>query len=308
MIVEDTTRARVRTADVGGGIELAYETCGDPTDPTILLVMGLGMQMLAWDEDFCEQLVGRGYHVVRFDNRDIGLSTKVGGGPPNVIAGALGLTGSARYTLTEMAADAAGLLDRLGVDRAHLVGASMGGMIAQTAAINHPDRVLSLTSIMSTTGSRRVGHPSYKTFGLLLAKPPREREAAIERVIKTFKVIGSPGFPFDEKRVREIAGRSFDRGHSQAGIARQLHAITASGDRTPGLRQLDLPALVIHGANDVLVNPSGGRATAKAIPGARLKMVDGMGHDLPRALWPEFAEDIAATAARAPAGAPEPVA
>ena len=177
-------------------------------------------------------------------------------------------------------------------------------MIVQTAAIEHPERVRSLTSIMSTTGSRRVGHPSYKTFGLLLGNPPREREAAIERVIKTFRVIGSPGYPFEEERVREIAGCSFDRGHNPAGIARQLHAITASGDRTPGLRNLDIPALVIHGKSDPLVNPSGGRATAKAIPGARLKMVDGMGHDLPRALWPDFVEEIAANAARAPEGAP----
>jgi pimeloyl-ACP methyl ester carboxylesterase len=203
-----------------------------------------------------------------------------------------------------MAADTFGLMDHLGIDSAHLVGASMGGMIAQTAAIEKPERVRSLTSIMSTTGSRRVGHPSYRTFGLLLGKPPRERGAAIDRVVKTFKTIGSPGYPFEEERVRQIAGRSFDRGHSEAGIARQLHAITASGDRTPALRKLDLPALVIHGKNDVLVNPSGGRATAEAIPGARLDMVQGMGHDLPRALWPTFVEEIASNAARAPHAKP----
>jgi pimeloyl-ACP methyl ester carboxylesterase len=153
---------------------------------------------------------------------------------------------------------------------------------------------------MSTTGNRRVGHPSYRTFGLLLGERPREREVVIERAVKTFKVIGSPGYPFEEERVREVAGRSFDRGHSASGIARQLHAITASGDRTPGLRKLKVPAVVIHGKSDVLVNPSGGRATAKAIPGARLKMIDGMGHDLPRALWPTFVEEIACNAARAP--------
>jgi pimeloyl-ACP methyl ester carboxylesterase len=160
--------------------------------------------------------------------------------------------------------------------------------------------VRSLVSIMSTTGSRRVGHPSYRTFGLLLGKPPREREAAIERAVKTFKTIGSPGYPFEEERIREIAARSFARGHSQAGIARQLHAITASGDRTPHLRKLELPTVVIHGKSDVLVNPSGGRATARAIPGARLKLIDGMGHDMPRALWPTFAEEICCNAARAP--------
>jgi len=283
------------------GIKLCYQEMGDPGGEPLLLVMGLATQMIAWSEEFCALLAERGFRVVRFDNRDIGRSTKIkAAGAPNLLAMAVGHRGNAPYFLRDMAADTFGLMDHLGIESAHLVGASMGGMIVQTAAIEEPRRVRSLTSIMSTTGSRRVGHPSYKTFGLLLAKPPREREAAIERVVKTFKLIGSPGYPFEEERVREIAGRSFDRGHSQAGIARQLHAITASGDRTPGLRQLDLPALVIHGKNDVLVNPSGGRATAKAIPGAKLKLVEGMGHDLPRALQPEFVEEIAATAARAP--------
>jgi pimeloyl-ACP methyl ester carboxylesterase len=175
-------------------------------------------------------------------------------------------------------------------------------MIVQTVAIEASARVRSLVSIMSTTGSRRVGHPSYRTLGLLLGKPPREREAAIDRVVKTFKVIGSPGFPFDEERVRDIAGRSFDRGHSEAGVTRQLHAITASGDRTAALRKLEIPTLVIHGTSDRLVNPSGGRATAAAIPGARLRMIEGMGHDLPRELWPTFVEEIAANAARASGG------
>ena len=283
------------------GIELCYQEMGDPDGEPLLLVMGLATQMIAWDEEFCGMLAERGFRVVRFDNRDIGRSSRIEAkGAPNLLGMMVGYRANAPYFLRDMAADTVGLMDHLGIDSAHLVGASMGGMIVQTTAIDHPDRVRSLTSIMSTTGSRRVGHPSYKTFGLLLGKPPREREAAIERVIKTFKLIGSPGYPFDEERVREIAGRSFDRGHSQAGIARQLHAITASGDRTPGLRKLNLPALVIHGKNDVLVNPSGGRATAKAIPGARLKLVEGMGHDLPRALWPDFVEEIAANAARAP--------
>ena len=282
------------------GIELCFQEMGDPDGEPLLLVMGLATQMIAWDEEFCGMLAERGFRVVRFDNRDIGRSTKIrGAGTPNMLAMATG-RGTAPYFLRDMAADTAGLMDNLGIESAHLVGASMGGMIVQTTAIEHPDRVRSLTSIMSTTGSRRVGHPSYRTFGLLLGKPPREREAAIERVVKTFRTIGSPGYPFEEERLREIAGRSFDRGHSEAGIARQLHAITASGDRTAGLRQLDLPALAIHGKNDVLVNPSGGRATAKAIPGARLKMIDGMGHDMPRALWPTFVEEIASNAARAP--------
>jgi pimeloyl-ACP methyl ester carboxylesterase len=285
------------------GIELCYQEMGDPDGEPLVLVMGLATQMIAWDEEFCAMLAERGFRVVRFDNRDIGRSTRIkAASVPGKLEMALG-RGRPPYLLRDMAADTFGLMDHLGIESAHLVGASMGGMIAQSAAIERPERVRSLTSIMSTTGSRRVGHPSYRTFGLLLGKPPREREAAIERVIKTFKVIGSPGYPFEEERVREIAGRSFDRGHSEAGIARQLHAITASGDRTPGLRKLDLPALVIHGKNDVLVNPSGGRATAKAIPGARLKMIEGMGHDLPRALWPEFVEEIGANAARS---APSP--
>ncbi|HEX5527163.1 MAG TPA: alpha/beta hydrolase [Solirubrobacterales bacterium] len=283
------------------GVELCYQEMGDPAGEPLLLVMGLATQMIAWDEEFCGMLAERGFRVVRFDNRDIGRSTKIkAAGVPSRVDMFVGRRATAPYLLRDMAADTFGLMDHLGIESAHLVGASMGGMIVQTAAIERPERVRSITSIMSTTGNRRVGHPSFRTYGLLLGKPPRERDAAIERVIKTFKVIGSPGYPFEEERVREIAGRSFDRGHSSAGIMRQLHAITASGDRTPRLRRLDLPALVIHGTSDILVNPSGGRATAKAIPGARLKMVEGMGHDLPRALWPSFAEEIAATAARAP--------
>ena len=281
------------------GIELCYQEMGDPDGEPLLLVMGLATQMIAWSEEFCEMLAERGFRVVRFDNRDIGRSTKIrDAGVPSMIDMTIGRRGKAPYLLRDMAADTVGLMDHLGIDAAHVVGASMGGMIAQCTAIGHPERVRSLCSIMSTTGSRRVGHPSYKTFGLLLGKPPRQREAAIERVIKTFKTIGSPGYPFDEERIRKIAGRSFDRGHSQAGIARQLHAITVSGDRTHQLRQLRLPAVVIHGKSDVLVNPSGGRATARAIPNARLKMIDGMGHDMPRALWPTFVEEIACNAAR----------
>jgi len=282
------------------GLELCYQKMGDPDGEPLVLIMGLATQMIAWHEDFCEMLAERGFRVVRFDNRDIGRSTKVSSaGVPNVLDLLVG-RGKPEYRLRDMAADTVGLMGHLGIEAAHVVGASMGGMIAQCTAIGHPGRVRSLCSIMSTTGSRRVGHPSYKTFGLLLGKPPREREAAIERVVKTFKTIGSPGYPFEEERIREIAGRSFDRGHSQAGIARQLHAITASGDRTHQLRKLRLPAVVIHGKNDVLVNPSGGRATARAIPNARLKMIDGMGHDMPRALWPTFVEEISCNAARAP--------
>jgi pimeloyl-ACP methyl ester carboxylesterase len=287
------------------GIELCYQEMGDPDGEPLILVMGLATQMIAWDEEFCGMLAKRGFRVVRFDNRDIGRSSRIrGAGAPNTLDMLVGRRGSAPYLLRDMAADTVGLMDHLGIESAHVVGASMGGMIAQTIAIEHPERTRSLVSIMSTTGSRRVGHPSYRTFGLLLGDRPREREAMIERAVKTFKVIGSPGYPFEEERVRDLAARSYDRGHSAAGIARQLHAITASGDRTPGLRKLQTPTVVIHGKNDVLVNPSGGRATAKAIPSARLKMIDGMGHDMPRALWPTFVEEIACNAARAPKRTP----
>jgi pimeloyl-ACP methyl ester carboxylesterase len=286
------------------GIELCYQQMGDPKGEPLVLIMGLATQMIAWDEEFCAMLAERGFRVVRFDNRDIGRSTRIrSGGLPNVLDLVVG-RGEPAYRLRDMAADTVGLMDHLGIESAHVVGASMGGMIAQCVAIGHPERVRSLTSIMSTTGSRRVGHPSYRTFGLLLSKRPHDREAPIERVVKTFRTIGSPGFPFEEERIRELAGRSFDRGHSEAGIARQLHAITASGDRTAHLRKLEIPVAVIHGKNDVLVNPSGGRATAEAIPNARLRTIDGMGHDMPRALWPTFVEEIAANAARTPEAKP----
>jgi pimeloyl-ACP methyl ester carboxylesterase len=289
------------------GIELCYQEMGDPDGEPLLLVMGLGTQMIAWDEGFCSLLAGRGFRVVRFDNRDIGRSTKIdSAGVPPRLDMMLGRAGSAAYLLRDMAADTVGLMDRLGIESAHVVGASMGGMIAQTVAIEHAERVRSLVSIMSNTGSRWTGMPSRKAMAVLMGRPPRGRDAAVERAVRTFKAIGSPGYPFEEERVRQIAGRSYDRGHSAAGVIRQLHAITASGDRTEALRRLRTPATVIHGTRDPLVRPGGGKATARAIPNARLKMVDGMGHDLPRQLWPEFAEEIAATAARSAAAVKQP--
>jgi pimeloyl-ACP methyl ester carboxylesterase len=282
------------------GIELCYQEMGDPDGEPLLLVMGLATQMIAWDEGFCDLLAERGFRVVRFDNRDIGRSTKiVAAGVPRRIDMIAGRRGSAAYLLPDMAADTIGLMDHLGIDAAHVVGASMGGMIAQTLAIEHSERVRSLVSIMSNTGSRWTGMPSRKAMAVLLGRPPRNREAAVERAVRTFSVIGSPGYPFDEERLRRIAGRSYDRGHSAAGVIRQLHAITASGDRTEDLRTVQTPTTVIHGNRDVLVRPAGGRATARAIPNARLRMIDGMGHDLPRQLWPVFAEAIAENAARA---------
>jgi pimeloyl-ACP methyl ester carboxylesterase len=282
------------------GIELSYQELGDPEGEPLLLVMGLATQMIAWDEGFCAMLAERGFRVVRFDNRDIGRSTKIeSAGVPSRVDMMRGRRSTAPYLLSDMAADTIGLMDHFGIESAHLVGASMGGMVVQAAAIEYPQRVRSMVSIMSTTGSRWTGLPSWKAMGVLLGRPPSGRDAAIERAVKTFSVIGSPGYPFDEERLRQVAGRSYDRGHSAAGVLRQLHAITASGDRTKALHGVRAPTTVIHGTRDPLVRPAGGRATARAIPNARLKMIDGMGHDLPRALWPVFAAEIASNAARA---------
>lgn len=287
------------------GIELAYQEMGDANGEPLLLVMGLATQMLAWDEEFCAMLAECGFRVVRFDNRDIGRSTKLeAAGVPSRVDLMSGRRASAAYLLRDMAADTRGLMDHLGIDSAHVVGASMGGMIAQTMAIEHPERLRSMVSMLSTTGSRWTGLPSWRAMGILLGRPPKGREAAIERAVTTFTVIGSPDYPRDEKRLREVAGRSYDRGHSTAGVLRQLHAVTASGDRTQALRGVQVPTTVIHGNRDPLVRPAGGKATARAIPGARLMMIDGMGHDLPRDLWPTIVDAIASNAERAANGTP----
>jgi pimeloyl-ACP methyl ester carboxylesterase len=289
------------TAD-SNGIEIVYEAFGDSADPTALLIMGLGVQMLGWDAKFCELLAGRGFHVVRFDNRDAGRSTKIDGGPrADVIAAAAGDLSSVTYTLDEMADDCIGLLDHLGVEAAHLVGASQGGMVAQAVAIRHPERVRSLASIMSTTGDRAVGQPHPEALPALLTRPPAGRDGFVEFVVSAWRVIGSPGFDADEEALRRRAGASWDRGIHPDGTARQLVAIIASGDRTEALRRLDVPTVVIHGTDDVLIDVSGGKATAAAIPGAELVLIDGMGHDLPRALWPRYVDLIAANAERAQA-------
>jgi len=278
------------------GIEIAYQEIGDPDAEPLLLIMGLAVQMIGWDEEFCAMLAERGFRVVRFDNRDIGHSTLLKeAGVANRIDALFGRRSTAPYLLRDMAADAEGLMDHLGIDAAHLVGASMGGMIAQTIAIHQPQRVRSLVSMMSTTGNRWLGLPSWRAFGVLMASQPKEREAAIERAVHTFKTIGSPAYPMEEERFREMAGRSFDRSHSRAGVLRQLHAITASGDRTSDLGELRLPVTVIHGSADPLIKPGAGRATAKAIPDADLCVIEGMGHDLPRALWPTIVDQIVAT-------------
>ncbi len=285
--------------DVGRGITLCYETFGEPTDPTALLIMGLGTQMVAWQEDFCNELAARGLHVVRFDNRDIGRSTHVGGRPPSTVELLRRSTRAARYTLADMADDSAGLLAALDLAPAHVIGASMGGMIAQTLAARHPRAVRSLVSIMSNTGSRLSGQPSLRVYPIFLRRPPRERAELIAHMERLFAVIGSPGLPRDVEDIRAIANASYERDHDPEGPGRQLAAIIASGNRTAELAQITAPTLVIHGARDPLVAPSGGRATARAIRGAELMMIDGMGHDLPRAVWPQLIDAIAGHALRA---------
>jgi pimeloyl-ACP methyl ester carboxylesterase len=283
----------VRTTKAGA-VELAYETFGDPGRPPVLLVMGIGTQMIGWHEDFCRALAPDRY-VIRFDNRDVGESQWLEG-EVDLAAFAAGDTSSAVYTLEDMADDSVGLLDALGLASAHVVGASLGGMIAQTIAVRHPERVRSLTSIMSTTGERDVANPTEEAGAALIAPPARSRDEAMERSVAVRRVIGSPGYPRDEEDIRERAGRAWDRGFNPAGFARQLGAVYASGDRTEALRTLDVPTLVVHGEDDPLIPASGGRATAAAIPGAELWVVPGMGHDLPRPLWPELIGRIDALA------------
>ena len=274
---------------------LHYDTHGDPADPAVLLVMGLGAQMTLWDVGFVEELVGRGFHVVRFDNRDVGLSSKTEAPPPNVLAMVMAaLSGQevtgAHYTLSDMASDAIAVLDHLGIERAHVVGASMGGMIVQTMAIEHPTRVASLTSIMSTTGSPTVGQAKGDTLMQLMAPVPEEREAAIERNVKISEAISGP--LFDEARSRAIAAFHYDRSFHPLGVAHQMAAIVASGDRTEQLKELEVSAVVIHGEADPLITISGGEATAEAIPGAELLRFAEMGHDMPEKIWPDIADAI----------------
>ena len=284
-----------------GSLELCYESFGDPADPTVLLIMGLGTQMLAWAPEFCEQLAAEGFRVIRFDNRDIGRSTHIKDKrPPSVVELVLRRPRNPAYTLEDMADDAAGLLDALGIAAADVVGASMGGMIAQAMAVRHPAKVRSLTSIMSTTGSQRVGQPSPRVLPFLLKAPPTDREEAIERVVRLFGVIASPGFERDPAATRDLAAQSIDRSSDRTGAGRQLAAIMASGNRRKGLRTISAPTLVIHGTDDRMVNVSGGKATARAIPGARLELIRGMGHDLPRGVWDRVV-DLIVTHARAAA-------
>ena len=289
------------TAAHANGITIEYESLGAPDAPALLLVMGLGMQLLAWPDDFCEALVARGYRVIRFDNRDAGLSSRVGTRhrvnlPAALLRAWLRLPVKAPYRLDDMAADAAGLLDALGIERAHVVGASMGGMIAQVLAARHPQRVRSLVSIMSSSGNRRVSRSKPAAARALLSKPddPNDADSVIEHLMRVYAVIGSPGFPTDRGELRARLAASVARAYDPPGTARQLLAIIASGDRRALLARITAPTLVIHGADDPLVPVAAGRDTARHIPGARLQVIAGMGHDLAPGLRPLLVEAIAA--------------
>ncbi|MGA2210300.1 MAG: alpha/beta fold hydrolase [Acidimicrobiales bacterium] len=275
------------------GIDLYYETSGEETDPPLLLICGLGMQMVSWGDDWIDAIVAKGYFVIAFDNRDAGLSTHlVESGVPDLMALLQGGDANIAYYLSDMADDTAALLGALGLESVHVLGISMGGMIAQQLAISHPTRLRSLTSIMSTTGNPHVGQPSQTAAEALLSLNAQSRQEAIDSAIVVFGIIGSPGFPPDEDRLRRLAAVAYDRSNEPTGIARQMGAILASPDRTTGLGEVVVPTLVVHGASDPLVNPSGGEATAKAVPGARLVYIEGMGHDLPEQVWEQILSEV----------------
>lgn len=285
-----------------GDVELHHQSAGDPADPTLLLVSGLGSQCLSFDLELVGRFVDAGFHTVRFDNRDVGLSTKFADVTPNLrpVVEALraGETPDVPYLLSDMAADAAAVLDALGVDAAHVLGVSMGGMIAQTLAIEHPDRVLSLTSVMSTTGDRTVGRPTPEANALLMTPAGPTREDAVERMILGARTYGSPDH-VDPERLARLAEAAYDRCFHPEGTGRQLMAITASGDRTERLRSVSAPTLVLHGDQDRLIDVSGGVATADAVPGAKLAVLEGMGHDLPPAYWDRIVDLVTEHAAAA---------
>jgi pimeloyl-ACP methyl ester carboxylesterase len=291
-------------ATLSTGVDIAYDTHGDPVDRPLLLVMGLGGPLIWWDQVCGEQLVKRGFYVIRFDNRDVGRSTLFedrGGSRGQVVRAFLGDRRHAAYSMADLADDAFALLDHLRVDAAHLVGASMGGFIVQTMAIAHPKRALSLTSIMSSTGRRTVGWQDPRLIRLLLSRRATSLDEYLQNSQRLWRAIGSPAYPIDLPANRGRAVETFDRGISAAGVTRQTLAILAQPDRTAALRRLDVPALVVHGLADRMVHPSGGRATAAAIPGAELLLIPGMGHDLPVQVWPTILDAIARTAERAEA-------
>lgn len=279
------------------GIEMVYDAFGDSSSPAMLLVMGLGAQLIAWDEQFCEKLAASGYWVIRFDNRDVGLSTRFDkAGIPDIPAmlqaQMQGEPLESPYLLKDLADDAVGLLDAIGVQSAHVVGVSMGGMIVQEMAIQHAQRIQTMTSIMSSTGNPALPPPKPEAIGVLLKPAAADREAHMESSLEASRILGGPAFAVDEARIRERAGQAYDRGLSPAGTARQLAAILASGNRKEALKSVRVPTLVIHGDIDPLVPVEGGIDTAQAIPGAQLLIIEGMGHDLPPLIWPQVIEAI----------------
>jgi pimeloyl-ACP methyl ester carboxylesterase len=283
------------------GIAVAYERFGDLQAPPVLLIQGIASQLIHWHEDFCAELAGQGLQVIRFDNRDVGLSSHFPDAPvPDMAAAAAGDYSSVSYTLSDMAADTVGLLDALGLDSAHIVGISLGAMIAQTIAIEHPGRVRSLTSISSTTGDSAVGQAKPEALAGAFSGPPANtREEVIDQRVRAARAFASTGIEIDEAAVRERAGMAYDRSHDPVGTMRQGIAVVASGDRTEGLRSITVPTLVIHGREDPMFDLSGGQATAAAIPGAELVILDNLGHAFPRQLWPEYISRIAALVQRA---------
>jgi pimeloyl-ACP methyl ester carboxylesterase len=280
------------------GIEICYDIFGAPDGEPLLLIMGLSAQMVLWDDEFCQQLATRGFRVIRFDNRDIGQSTKMIGGKRITAMDILklrffGILPSATYTLRDMANDTTGLMDALGIHSAHIVGASMGGAIAQEIAIHSPERVRSLTSIMSTTGNLKLPQPKREAMTLLMAPPPKTKDEYIALFARNWKILRQGSFPQDEAKDRDRAERCYARGLNPAGVGRQFRAILASGARNKALAGVKVPSLVIHGTVDPLVRPEAGRDTANSIPGAKLVMVEGMGHALPIPMWPQVIGAIA---------------
>jgi pimeloyl-ACP methyl ester carboxylesterase len=286
-------------ADVRGLI-IEYEEAGDPNAPALLLINGLGQQLVGWDDDFFARLADLGFRVIRFDNRDVGLTTKLTAAGLPDMSGIMSGDAAPAYALDDMAADAAGLLEFLGIRSAHVIGVSMGGMIAQLLAINHPDRVLTLTSIMSDTGGRQEPSPTPEVLGIMLTPPPERREERIEFALRVRRALAGSAYPFDEDRERERARVVVDRSFSPDGTARQYAAILAARNREEELGRLSIPVLVIHGDEDPLIRPEHGRRTAAAVPGSELIMLPGVGHEIPTAVWEQVIGSIATHTARAP--------
>jgi pimeloyl-ACP methyl ester carboxylesterase len=275
------------------GIQIEYDTFGDASSPALLLIMGGGSQMIFWEVEFCELLAKKGHFVIRFDNRDIGLSTKFEeAGIPDIMAAMKGEPVNLAYSLDDMADDAVGLLDALGIGKAHICGASVGGMIAQVISYRHPERVLSLTSIMSGTGNPGLPQIKPDILAAIYKPVPEGREAFIEHSVNLWRTLWSPGFPFDEKRLRKVMAESYDRSYYPQGMARQSAAVIAHGYRRSSIASIKIPTLVIHGADDPLMSVEGGKETAHLIPGANLLIIEGMGHDMPKEAWPEIVDAI----------------